>query len=422
MNLIATALVAALGVCLLAYAVYAGLTVWSAVQWRRAARPLDSRWTPPVTILKPVCGVDPEAYDNFVSFCRQDYPADRMQLIFGALDPGDPALELACRLRTEFPLLDIRVVAGDTVGTQGHNLKVRNLLSMLRFARHDLLVLCDSDMRVAPDYLRRIVAPFQYRKAPGEPGAPAGFPQAQAPQDGGEKHGAGRGIGMVTCPYRGHRVLSYAAALEAVSIGADFIPSTFVSQTLEGVGFALGSTIALPRQVLMEAGGFEAIIDELADDFHLGNRARQAGYTVLLSDYVVDDVMGQEGFAAMWARRLRWARTVRACRPAGYAGSLVTHGTALGLLFLIASRFHPYGWAVFGLTLLLRYATVLAVVLVCTRDPNPRRFWYLLPLSDLLQAVLFALSFFGNTVLWRGQRFRLLPGGKIVRLNEGASS
>jgi ceramide glucosyltransferase len=391
-----TALRVLLGLCLAAFCAYAGIAVWAARRWHRARRPLDPAWTPPVTILKPVRGVDAEAYENFASFCRLDYPADRCQLLFAALDPADPALALARRLQAEFPQVDIGIVDGSRSPLRGHNLKVRNLAAMLPVAKHDLLVLCDSDMRVQPDYLRRVVAPFQQNS----------------------DRGGGWGVGLVTCPYRGHRAQSFAAILEALGIGADFIPSTLVSRALEGVSFAFGSTIALPRAVLAEIGGFEALADELADDFRLGNGAHRAGYEVVLSDYVVDDVLGRERFAAMWARRLRWARTVRACRPAGYTGSFITHGTALALLFLGATGFSPLGWAAFGTVLAVRLATALLITLRYTGDPNIARCLPLLPLSDLLSFALYVTSYGGSHISWRGERFRLLPGGKLARRYE----
>ncbi len=406
---ILVALRALLGLCLAAFCAYALLSVWAARQWRQARRPLDAAFTPPVTILKPVRGMDAEAYDNFASFCRLDYPADCVQLLFGALDPADPALELVCRLQSEFPHLDIGLVAGHPPTLQGHNLKVCNLATMLPAARYDLLVLCDSDMRVQPDYLRRVVAPF---RPP---------PVAQRPGKGRGKREEGRDrlpnaqVGLVTCPYRGHRARSLAAVLEALGIGADFIPSTLVSRALEGVSFAFGSTIVLPRALLEELGGLESLADELADDFRLGYGARQAGYEVVLSDYVVDDVLGQERFGPMWARRLRWARTVRACRPAGYAGAGITHGTVLAALFLAASGFTPLGWTVAGSVLGVRLAMALLIALRYTRDPNIVRYLPLLPLSDLLSFALYVASFCGNRISWRGERFRLLPGGKIVR-------
>lgn len=405
-----------LGLLVCANVVYALLTLSAARLWHRARRPLNPDWTPGVTILKPVRGADAEAYDNFVSFCRQDYPADRFQLLFGALDADDTALVLACRLKAEFPHLDIEIAGGSPESLLGHNRKVSNMARMLPHARHDLLVLCDSDMRVQPDYLRRIVAPFDPEYAANATEAPAsGSPDRHPTPD--TPHPVPP-VGLVTCPYRGHHALSFAAKLEALGIGADFIPSAFVSRMLEGVGFAFGSTIALPRSVLDRIGGFEAIADELADDFRLGQGAAQNGYQVVLSDYVVDDVLGREKLGAMWTRRLRWARTVRACRPAGYAGSFVTHGTVLALLFLAATRFSVAGWLVLGAVLAVRMAVAGWIGLRYTEDADLIRSLPLLPVSDLLSFALYVASYCGRHILWRGERFRLLPGGRIRRVTK----
>jgi len=381
-----------LGGMLGAFGFYSGLLIWAARKWARSRPTLTPEFSPHVTILKPVRGMDAHAYANFVSFCRLDYPADRVQLLFSALDPDDPALELAERLQAEFPERDISIVRPGLSAMRGPNRKVCNLAAMLPEAKHDLLVLSDSDMRVAPDYLRRLVAPFR-------------------PQEGS----ANPPVGLVTCPYRGASPESLPAALEALGIGSDFIPSAMVSRALEGVSFAFGSTIALPKSVLAELGGFEALFDELADDFRLGNGAAKAGYTVVLSDVVVDDVLGAERFGVMWSRRLRWARTVRSCRPAGYAGSAITHGIALGLLFLFASQFALYGWLTFGTVLLLRLGVALFLAHRYTRDPNIARFLPLLPLSDLLGFALYLGSYCGTRIVWRGERFRLLAGGKLQR-------
>ncbi len=377
-----------LGACLLAFLAYCGISVWAARRWKLAAEISDPDWTPAVSLLKPVFGADAEAYDNFASFCRLDYPADKVQFLFGALDSKDPALALVADLQHEFPHLDIQIVAMDAP-MAGTNLKVCNLIEMLPHARHDLIVLCDSDMRARPDYLRRVAAPFRP---------------------------VGNRVGMVTCPYRGTRALSFAAVLEALGIGSDFIPSVLASRALEGVGFALGSTIALPKSVLAEIGGFDWLVDELADDFRLGEATRRAGYEVVLSDYVVDAVLGKEAFGAMWSRRLRWARTVRSCRPGGYAGAFITHGLGLGLLYLAASGFTWYGWTAALCVLIVRMATTTFIAATFTGDSTVTRYAFLLPLSDLVNFALYIVSYCGNVIIWRGKRFRLLAGGRLERI------
>jgi ceramide glucosyltransferase len=226
-----------------------------------------------------------------------------------------------------------------------------------------------------------------------------------------------RGVGLVTCPYRGYSPESLPAILEGLGIGAEFIPSSMVSRALEGVGFAFGSTIAISKSTLAEIGGFEAILPELADDFRMGEAVRKAGYEVVLSDYVVDDVLGPEQFKPMWGRRLRWARTVRSCRPGGYAGMFVTFGTAIGLAFCIASTSNKVGVCVLLGTVLFRLLSA-AVISGITGDKLVRRHLWALPISDLLSFALYAASYMGSTIVWRGETFRLLPGGKMVRLEQ----
>ena len=402
-----------LGLCLCAYSAYAGACVWAARQWHRVRHVLDPNWTPPVTILKPVRGTDAYAYDNFASFCRLDYPTNRVQIVFGVLDADDPAIRVVRQLQCDFPDRDITIIVPPPAPLRGHNLKVCNLVAMLPAAKHSLLVLCDSDIRVGPDYLRHVVAPFRgeeekekRRKAEEEKNANSSF----------ILHPSSFAVGLVTCPYRGFLPQNLPSYLEALGFGADFIPSALVSRALSGIDFAFGATIAIPRRILDEIGGFEAILDDLADDFLLGNRVKHAGYQVVLSSYVVENVLGAEPFDTMWARRLRWARTVRACRPVGYLGAFVTQGTTLALLFGMAMEFNAPGIAIMLAVLAVRIAAATWIANVYTHDASVRRGWLLLPLSDLLQSALYVVSFFGSNIVWRGQKFRLLTGGKIIRI------
>jgi ceramide glucosyltransferase len=368
---------------LLAYGAYTCLAMAAARNWARTRFPIDPDWLPSVTILKPVRGVDQEEYDNFASFCRQDYPPERYQILFAALDAEDPALEIARQLQRDFEGIDIGIVSGGGA-LHGYNRKVCNLAQALPYAKHDLLIISDSDMRVTPDYLRRVLAPLQ------------------------------QGYSVVTCPYRGYHPRNLASIWEAIGIGADFLPSVLVSRSLEGVGFAFGSTIALSRELLAEIGGLEALKDQLADDFRIGNRAQQMGRRVALSDYMALDVLGRESFQNMWARRVRWGRTLRACRPAGYAGSLVTHGFALATLFLMASGLSPLGWKMWAGTLAFRMLTVFCITRFWTKDPAPVRYLPLLPISDLLSFCLFLLSFTGRVIAWRGERFSVRSDGSLA--------
>lgn len=382
-----TPLIALFSLLLLAYSAYTLIMMWAARHWARSRFVVAPAYTPSVTVLKPVRGVDQEEYENFASFCKQDYPPDRYQILFGALQQEDPALEIARQLKSDFPSVDIGIVAGGST-LEGLNRKVCNLVQMLPHAKHEVLIICDSDMRVTPDYLRRVVAPLQ------------------------------QGFAAVTCPYRGHHPRGFAAIWEALGIGADFMPSVLSSRLLEGVAFGFGSTIVLPRTHLETLGGLEALKDHLADDFQVGNRIARAGHRVALSDYVVLDVLGKESFREMWDRRLRWGRTLRACRPAGYFGSFVTHGVAIATLLLLLSGFSPLAVKIWAGVVLFRLLTSALVSLLWTHDPNVLRYLLLLPLSDLLSFALFVLSFAGRTLVWRGERFRVRADGVLVPLQD----
>lgn len=385
-----------LALSLVAFCGYTAISVWATRRWFKSRKPFDLDWTPGVTILKPVRGIEtPHVFENFVTFCEQDYPNDRLQIVFGCLESDDPVIPIIEQVQREHPHVRIDLVTSGPEAVIGPNRKVCNLLAMMPVALYDILVLCDSDMRVDADYVRRVIAPFH--------------PDAKSAMKA-----ANRGAGLVTCPYRGYRPESPSAIMEALGIGTDFIPSALVSRSLEGVGFAFGSTIAIPRSVLEEIGGFGAILSELADDYRMGEAVRSAGYEVVLSDYVVDDVLGPEKFIHMWNRRLRWARTVRACRPGGYAGLFVTFGTPLSLMFWAVMGFNSTGSAALAAILGVRLIAT-SIIAGSTGDRSVRRYLPLLPVSDVLSFGLYLASFCGNRIVWRGETFRLLPGGKMVK-------
>jgi ceramide glucosyltransferase len=363
--------------------IYYPLCLAAAHYWRRRSAFTQSNAPAPVTILKPLRGDDPEQYANFESFCRLDYPV--YQIVFGALDPNDPGLYHARRLQAAYPHRDIVIVAGGEAF--GLNRKVCNLQSMLAVTEYDLIVVCDSDMRVSPDYLQRVTAPFDDKQT-----------------------------GLVTCLYRGCQPRSLAAKLEALAIGLDFLPGVLLANWLSGIRFALGATIAVRRQVLEEIGGFRSLADELADDYRLGERAAHAGWRVVLSDYIVDNVMGAQTFGEMWARRLRWAKTTRAMQPGGWAGYFVTYGTITGLLFLAANRFQLVGWIGLGIVWTLRGVTATMMARLYTQDQSLSGRLPLLYLSDLVSFALWVCSYFGRTICWRGERFRLGAKGRLERL------
>jgi ceramide glucosyltransferase len=359
---------------------YSLLCLYGAYEFPRPST--VSGFTPPVTVLKPVHGVDEEAYENFSSFCRQDYP--HYQIIFGVLDPNDPVRPIIDQLTHDFSTHHIQLVVNPH--RHGANLKVSNLYNMLPAAAHEWLVITDSDIRVTPDYLRQVVPLLQ-----------------------------DEAVGLVTCPYRGTRPRSLAAVLEALYMSCDFMPSVLVARRLQAMHFAFGSTLALRCSVLDTIGGFESLADYVADDRELGYRVAQAGYAVCLAPYVVHSVLGKVSFGAMFQRRLRWARTNRVCAPKGWAGAFLMHGTALALLLLLASAFSRLGWVVFGMTLAMRLLTTFLIAGRYVGDDNLPCFFWLLPLNDGLGLLIWALSWLGSTITWRGTTLRLLRGAKCCR-------
>jgi len=375
-------------ICVIAAIVYYGIALWAGWLWfrdRRRQRALGLAYTPPVTILIPVRGADPGAYENFASFCWQDYPG--YQIIFGARDEDDPAVAVIRQLKTDFPDRHLELVISPV--EIGYNAKVSNLQNMFAQAAHDLLIIVDSDIRVGPDYLRRVVAPMQAAR-----------------------------VGMVTCLYRGAGAPSWAALLENIGISSTFASEVVTARALEGIKFALGSTILTRRELLERIGGFRAVADYLADDFLLGNFMAAAGYQVILSDYVVEHISGPDTLASMLRHQLRWGRSTRISRPKGYAGLILTYGTATALMSLVALQFSGFGWALLGVTLAVRLLVAWVLGVIGLGDRMLARYLWLVPLRDLIGFGIWMASFVGDKIQWRGTTFQVLPGGKIKPVGE----
>ncbi len=375
-------------ILLIAWCVYTIIAVVAVRSWRLQAWKSTQDFAPTVTMLKPVKGLDAGAEANFRSFCEQDYPIDRFEIVFGALDPNDPALQLAAKLQREYTNLSIKVISAPTDTLHCQNLKVRNLIAMLPHASNEFIVLSDSDMRVRSDYLKRILQPFDTDDAK---------------------------VGIVTCPYRGFGPKSLPSILEALAIGSEFIPGTLVSRMLEGVTFAFGATIVVRAADLQAVGGLGRFANVLADDYQMAQAVLSLDKSIVVAPHVVDDVMGGESLIAIWRRRLRWARTIRVSRPGGYAGSIVTYGTVIALSAPLIDGFHllPLGTVVAVWALRAIAAQIMAR---STGDTVVNKWWPLLPLSDLFSACLFVASYLGNTVYWRGERFRVHRDGSFSRV------
>ena len=258
----------------------------------------------PISVLKPLHGEEPTLLDNLRSFCRQHYPD--FQIVFGVADPDDAAIAVVRTLMAEFPGRDLALVVDGT--QRGANRKVANLDNMLPSARHNILVIADSDMRVSPDYLAAVTAPLV------------------------EAQPAGAGTGLVTCLYRGVSSGGLWSDLAALHINHGFLPQAVAADALGMGAGCFGATMALKRATLEAAGGFAALVNTLADDHVLGQAVRRLGLTVALSPYLVDDIVAEPGPAALFRHELRWARTIRLVAPLGFLGSVVTYPVPLALI------------------------------------------------------------------------------------------
>jgi ceramide glucosyltransferase len=379
---------AALGAITAASWAYWLLAWWAVRRLLRAETAIrPGSCAPPVSILKPVKGLDPELRDNLASFCTQDYPA--YEVIVGVAAANDPAIPVLQDLARAFPRVPVRIVVAP--GGPGANRKATLLHALAAEARYGLLVASDSDMRVEPDFVRRVVAPL-----------------------------ADTGAGLVSCAYRGEAAATFTARLEALYMGTTFLPSAVVAREVLGLPFALGAAVALRREVLERLGGWSAVADYLADDYQLGARVAALGLGVRLSDVVAASVLGRTTFREQWQREVRWARTARVSRPLGYAGWFATFSTPLAAAALVASGLAPAGWAMLACSLAVRWA-VGWLVAGETGDAVARRWLVLLPLRDVLTAVVWVVGLTGRVVVWRGERFEVERDGRLRPLEAGGA-
>jgi ceramide glucosyltransferase len=361
--------------------------LWSAVSFVRgrkagkSARPTQT--LPPVSILKPLKGTDPDIYESFRSHCGQHY--SEYEIIFGVSDAADPAVAAVHRLQEEFPRHTIRLVVCPS--QLGANVKVSNLEQMLPEARYEYLIVNDSDIQVEADYLRRVMGPL-----------------------------TDAGIGMVTCLYRGVATPTLGSRLESLGISTDFCAGVLVARQLEGgLRFGLGSTLAFRRGDLERIGGFHSLVDFLADDYELGRRIAGLGLRIILSDVVVETHLPKYDLTGFLAHQIRWARGVRDSRKGGYVGLISTFGLTWALFNLIVSHAEPWSWAVLGGVAVLRFAVALAVGKGVLQDRALLKNLWLLPVRDLFAVFVWLVSFAGHTVTWRGDRFEL-KDGRLVRI------
>ena len=353
---------------------------------------VDRSFTPPVSIIKPVRYVDREAYENFASFCRLDYP--EYEIVFAVAEQEDPVIPVIRKLQQDFPTCSIRLVTA--AAHLGANNKVNNLCQLVQAAKYELVVMSDSDVRVDSDYLRNVVGPFSDPK-----------------------------VGVVTALYRGIPGRSLASGLEDLGMYTDSAPAALVARKLEGnMRFAFGWTMATTKKLLSEIGGFESMVNHHSDDFELGNRISELGYRVELMPKPVSMVLPDESLAEFLKHELRWSIGLRNVRPVGYVAMLFTHGLPWALLagaVAISAGWSRLAVAYFAAYLVLRFGLVWTTAAWGLGNTRIARKLILVPLRDAISFLVWVGGFFFNKIVWRGSVYRVRKGLLIpVISREGA--
>jgi len=328
----------------------------------------------PISVLKPLSGVDEGLEANLRSFFEQDHP--EFELLFAVREESDPSTDVVRALMKKFPARAARLLI--TGEPPYANAKVYSLERMVAEARHDILVMSDSDIRVAPGFLRSIAAEFSDPR-----------------------------VALATCPYRALAGASFWSELEAEGMNTDFLAGLLVARLVEGVKFAVGPTIAARKQALAAIGGFTKLRDYLAEDFVMGKFAAEAGIGVILSRNIVQHHIGSQSLRSSISHRLRWLRSTRRSRPFGYIGQIFTHPLPFALLLWIL---HPAWWPALPVVCILRE---LAAWSTCAWILDIRPRWHLLAAEDFLRFFFWLAGFFGNTIVWRGRRYYLHPDGRF---------
>jgi ceramide glucosyltransferase len=366
----------------LAGCVYGLTTAWLA--GRLAKQPVPrlapDAPRPSVTLLKPLCGDEPNLHHNLTTFCAQAY-AGAVQVVFGVQNAADPAIAVVHRLQAEHP--DLRIDLVIDARQHGANRKVSNLINMAGLIAHDVVVLADSDMVVAPDYLERIVAEL-----------------------------ARPGVSGVTCLYHGVPANGGVwAHLSALAIDTQFLPNVLMGTGLKLADPCFGSTIAFRAEMLSQIGGFEAIRDDLADDYTLGAALRAQGGIVAIPNFTIGHTCVDTSLSGLWRHETRWNRTIRNVDPVGYAGTLVTHAFPLALIAALLPDSGPYTLAAAALALACRIVLCVRVERAFGLEPHP---YWLLPIRDLLSFAGFAWCFMSGAVTWKGHDYRVVADGTLI--------
>jgi ceramide glucosyltransferase len=382
----AALLTAALALVVAGGIVFYGLVIVAAWRFRRHRTTPDTkaatRPTTPLSVLKPLSGLEPELEPNLQTFFQLDYP--EFELLFAVREEGDPAAAIVRLLREKYPQVSAELLVTGEPPPEFPNAKVFSLMRMAQKARHPVLVISDSDIRADKRYLDGIAADF----ADGQ-------------------------VGVSTCPYRAVPGDSIWSLLEALGMNSEFWGGVLVARMLGGMDFAVGPTMAIRRACLERIGGFERVREYLAEDFVLGRLAREKGFEVVLSHHVVEHRIGSQPFTENFRHRLRWYRSTRRSRPLGYVGQVFTNPLPLALLLTAWAAGTVWTWWLLAVCALFRLGALLAVGPGVLQDRLTLRFAWLIPLQDVASFVVWCLAFFGSTIVWRNRRYKLLPDGKL---------
>jgi ceramide glucosyltransferase len=365
------------------------ISAWDFLRSLRRRPAFDPAFVPPVSILKPVQGLDRDGYENFVSMCSLDYP--EYEIVFAVGDANDPVIPLIERLKQEFPRTKIRLIVG--VEELGISPKMNNLCRLVKEASYELLVINDSDVRVEQDYLRDVVAPF-----------------------------ADPTVGVVTAFFRGLTNGKFAADVDAVGAPTFAFASALVARKMGRIDFALGWTMAITKERLAAIGGFEAMVDHHSDDFTLGNEVAKQGFRVELTKKAVWMVFPDETLADFLKHELRWSVMLRNVRPAGYWSLFMTFGFAWILLVALIVPSWKIAAVYTALYLVLRLAVAWLVGVRIIGDQVVRKKLWLVPVRDALDLCVYIASFFSRTVQWRGRKYRVQGTSLIPVASAGSKT
>ncbi len=400
------------------------LLVW---QWLAARRyPLheriaDSAFAPPVTVLKPLKWVDSTTADSLRSWFTQDYPGD-VQLLLGVDSESDPVYGVVRQLLTEFPQHDAKIVICSEL--LGLNPKVSKLLQMEHLAKHEILVVSDADVYAPPDLLLNVVARLGSgaTERAGEVPLPALFDNRRSDASS-TLHSAtnlrtasdAKKVGLVNCFYVLANPVTAPMRLEAVAVNVDFWSQVLQARSLGELDFALGAVMCVRREALVQIGGFAVLADYLADDYQLGNKIARAGWQIALCPVVVECRSAPLGWRAVWRHQIRWARTIRVCKPVPYFFSILSNATVWPILWFIANP-RPMNAGLAGAMFLIRIFAAFDLMRFLTRARPGNWLLWAVPLKDIFLVVIWLFAFIGNGVEWHGHRFSLVSDGKLIRL------